>query len=101
MCPLYGAEQSDALPHVDVPVEGAGVGEFVPSARQAQDGLQLPRLPEHAPPRSQRIPTEGPELHTHTPPHTHTQNPHKYKMYTQRGRHFCKNSYYTDIVQGF
>lgn len=61
---LYRADQRDAPPHVDVPVQSSGVGQLVLGRRDTQDGLKVPRLPEDASLWGQCVPTQSPELWT-------------------------------------
>lgn len=66
MCSLDGSDQSDSSPHVHVAIERSRVRHFVFGSRNAQDGLQVTRLPKDPSLWRQSIPTKGPELHTHT-----------------------------------
>lgn len=41
---LYRSRQVESLPHVNVSVKSARIRHFIFGRRQAQDGLQVPRL---------------------------------------------------------
>ena len=63
---LDGARQVEALPDVHVSVQRPGECQLFLGRGQTQDGLQVPRLTEHPPLRSQSVPTQRPELQGET-----------------------------------
>lgn len=65
MSSLDGPDQSDSFPHVHVAVECSRVRHLVFGSRNAQDGLEVTRLPKDPSLWRQSIPTQGPELYTH------------------------------------
>lgn len=66
MCSLDRPDQSDSSPHVHVSVQCTRVRHLVFGGGDAQDGLQVTRLPKDPSLRSQSIPTQSPELQAHT-----------------------------------
>lgn len=64
VCSLYGPHQRESSPHVNVPVQSAGVRELVFGRRDAQDGLQVARFPKNPSLRSQSVATQSPKLRT-------------------------------------
>lgn len=66
---LDGPDQSDSSPHVHVAVERSRVRHLVFGSGNAQDGLQVTRLPKDPSLWRQSIPTQGPELYTQAQKH--------------------------------
>ena len=45
---LHRPHQVDPFPHVDVTVQGTWIRDLVLGAREAEDGLEIPRFAENA-----------------------------------------------------
>ena len=64
VCSLDCTQQIDALPHVDVSVQGTRVRDLVLGAGKAEDGLEVSRFAKDPSFGGQSVATQAPELET-------------------------------------